>query len=73
MIYTRMCWKIKDIWFSQLWINRIVLIATKENIKSRRVAEKCWFKLDWIIRWKAVVKWKIVDKAIYTFLREDLK
>lgn len=64
--------KIKDIWFSQLWINRIVLIATKENLKSRRVAEKCWFKLDWIIRWNALVKWKIVDKAIYTFLKDDL-
>lgn len=65
--------KIKDFWFSQLWVNRILIIATKENIKSIRVIEKCWFKLDWIIRWEALIKWKIVDKAIYTFLKDDFK
>ncbi|NVP17563.1 GNAT family N-acetyltransferase [Candidatus Gracilibacteria bacterium] len=65
--------KIKDFGFSQLGINRIVLIATKENLKSRRVAEKCGFKLDGIIRGNALVKGKIVDKAIYTFLKDDLE
>lgn len=62
---------IKAYWFNILWINRIVIIATKENIKSRKVAEKCWFKLDWILRQHWNVKWKIVDKAIYTSLKED--
>lgn len=39
MIYTLNVLKI-NIFDFQLY-NRIVLIATKENIKSRRVAEKC--------------------------------
>ena len=62
---------IKTYAFNKLLINRIVIIATKENIKSRKVVEKCWFKLDWILRWNGNVKWEIVDKAIYTFLKED--
>jgi len=62
---------IKAYWFNILWVNRIVIIATKENIKSRKVAEKCWFKLDWILRWEADVKWVIVDNAVYTFLKKD--
>ena len=61
----------KEYAFNELWVNRIVIIATKENINSRKVAEKCWFKLDWILRWEANVKWNIVDKAVYTFLKDD--
>jgi len=54
------------------WVNnRILIRAVKENVKSRRVAEKCWFKFDWILRWQNYNKWKIVDMAYYTFLKSD--
>ncbi|MDD2907588.1 MAG: GNAT family protein [Candidatus Gracilibacteria bacterium] len=65
--------KFKNIGFNDLLVNRIVIIATKENLKSRKVAEKCGFKLDGIIRGNGFIKGKIVDKAIYTFLKEDFE
>ena len=59
--------------FLEMWYERIVIIATKENINSRKVAEKCWFKLDWILRWNTNIKWKIIDRVFYTFIKDDYK
>lgn len=61
----------KKIFFEQYKYNRIIIRCIKENVNSIRVAEKCGFKLDWILRWQSIVNWKIIDKAFYTFLRED--
>lgn len=63
----------KEVIFEKFWYNRIVIRCVKENKNSIRVAEKCWFKLDWILRGQSYFKWKIVDKAFYTFLKSDYK
>lgn len=63
--------KIKEFCFNNLSVDRILIRAVKENIKSRKVAERSLFKLDWILRRNQNNKWKIVDMAYYTFLKED--
>lgn len=63
--------RIKDVWFNDFWYERILIKATKENTNSTNVAKRCWFIFDWVLRKDAFIKWKYVDKAYYTLLKED--
>lgn len=63
--------RIIEIWFNDCWYERILIKATKENINSINVAKRCWFQLDWVLRKDAYIKGDFVDKAYYTFLKED--
>lgn len=63
--------KIKEVWFNNLWYEKILIKAIKENIASINVAKRCWFNFDWILVRDAFVKWEYVDKAYYSFLREE--
>lgn len=65
--------RIIEIWFNDCWYERILIKATKENINSINVAKRCWFQLDWVLRKDAYIKGDFVDKAYYTFLKEDYK
>ena len=61
----------KQYGFTEMWLNKIMIRCVKENTASRKVAEKCWFKLDWILRDDEFQKWKYVDNRYYSFLKED--
>lgn len=63
--------KMKEISFEVIWCEKIVIRATKENMKSRRVAEKCGFTLDGVLRKGDFIKWEFVDRVEYSFLREE--
>lgn len=62
---------IKEYAFTKMWLNKITIRCVKENLASRKVAEKCWFTLDWIIRHDELQKWKYVDNCYYSFLKKD--
>jgi len=63
--------KMKEISFDVIWAEKVIITTIKENMNSRRVAEKSWFKLDWILRNDMYVKWAFFDKVVYSFLREE--
>ncbi|MDD2870966.1 MAG: GNAT family protein [Candidatus Gracilibacteria bacterium] len=63
--------KIKKIGFDDFGYNRILIKATKENISSTNVAKRCGFHFDGVLRNDAYIKGKYVDKAYYTFLKEE--
>ncbi len=65
--------KMKEIAFDEIWCKSIKLRADKNNFRSRRVAEKCWFKLDWILRQHDNIKWKLKDISYYSLLKEEYK
>lgn len=62
---------IKEYGFTEMWLDKISIRCVKENTASRKVAEKAWFTLDWIIRHDTFEKWKYVDNCYYSFLREE--
>ena len=57
--------------FNEMGMINAVLCADSNNMKSRRVAEKCWFTLDGVIRRERKVKWTVRDVAVYTMLKEE--
>lgn len=52
-------------------INRIELVAAVENAASRRVAEKCGFTLEGILRSVLTHQGKNLDMALYALLRDE--
>ena len=63
--------KLLFVGFQKLWMINAVLCADSNNTKSRRVAEKCGFTLDGVIRRERKVKWTVRDVAVYTMLKEE--
>lgn len=60
-----------DYLFFSKGINRIELVAAVENAASRRVAEKCGFTLEGILRSALTHQGKQLDMALYALLREE--
>jgi RimJ/RimL family protein N-acetyltransferase len=59
--------------FTSKKINRLQLTVMLPNIASRRVAEKCGFKLEGIARGAIFHKGKNHDLQMYSILREEVK
>ena len=52
-------------------IPRLQLSTHVENIAARRVAEKCGYKLEGILRQMFFTRGKYVDYALYSLLRDE--
>ncbi|MDD3303044.1 MAG: GNAT family protein [Candidatus Gracilibacteria bacterium] len=63
--------KMKEISFDVIGAEKVIITTIKENMNSRRVAEKSGFKLDGILRNDMYVKGAFFDKVVYSFLREE--
>lgn len=67
---TRLC---AEFGFNELRLNRIEIIAAKENIGSQRVAEKAGAKKECLARKRLVVGEKVHDAYVYSLVKEDLQ
>jgi ribosomal-protein-alanine N-acetyltransferase len=63
--------KIMQVAFSQLNWESLIIRTDVPNVNSRKVAEKAWFTLDWILRNNSITQWKIVDVTHYSLTKED--
>ena len=61
----------KKIAFHELWVNKIIIRYREWNVNSYKVAEKCWFQHEGILRADAYEKGEFVDKVYYSFLKSD--
>lgn len=57
--------------FATKKINRLQIAAVPDNIASKRVAEKCGFQFEGIIREAAFMHGKNHDIALYSLLRSE--
>lgn len=57
--------------FEDLDINRIEILAAKENIPSRKAAEKAGAKREGVLRKRLVIGGRIHDAVMFSFVRED--
>jgi ribosomal-protein-serine acetyltransferase len=57
--------------FEELNLNRIEIVMAKENISSRRVAEKLNAQKEGIARKRLVIKDQIYDANIFSLIKED--
>ena len=60
-----------DYLFGAQKVNRISLVILPENAPSRRIAERCGFKLEGTARGALFHGGRSVDVLIYSLLRDD--
>jgi RimJ/RimL family protein N-acetyltransferase len=66
---TRLC---AEFGFSELKLNRIEIVAAKDNIPSQKVAEKAGAKKECLARKRLAVGKKIHDAFVYSLIKEDI-
>lgn len=57
--------------FKELPINRIEIVAARENTASRKTAERAGAEFEGILRQRLVVGKEIHDAALFSFVRAD--
>ena len=70
-LITKSCRAILDHAFNNLGLNRIVIKAETENLRSRAVPERLGFKHEGTIRQAAKFRDRFVDHEVYAMLREE--
>ena len=58
--------------FEDLDINRIEILAAKENIPSQKTAEKAGAMREGVLRQRLMIGGRIHDGVIFSFVKEDL-
>lgn len=57
--------------FEDLDINRIEILAAKENIPSQKAAEKAGAMREGILRKRLIIGGRVHDAVMFSFIRED--
>lgn len=63
--------RIKNFAFENAGYEKIVIKCDSSNSQSIRVAEKCWFKKEWVLRKDQYVRWALIDRSYFWFLKEE--
>lgn len=70
-IIIRACRHLIDYAFNTLHLNRIEILAARENFKSQAVPQKLGFFKEGILRQVEKVNNKLLDLVVYAVLKED--
>ncbi|WP_140938985.1 GNAT family N-acetyltransferase [Sphingobacterium lumbrici] len=70
-IIIRACRRLISYAFDTLHLNRIEILAAKENIKSQAVPQKLGFTQEGVLRQVEKVNDKLHDLVVYAVLKED--
>lgn len=57
--------------FNELELNRVVIRAATENLKSRGIPERLGFKEEGILREAQKIRDRFVDLAVYSMIKSD--
>lgn len=63
--------RIKNFSFESANYEKIIIRCDSDNIQSIRVAEKCWFQQEWILRKDHYARWACIDRCYFWLLREE--
>ena len=65
--------KILDISFNYYNLNKVILIAADSNIASQKIAEKCGFKIEGILREDELLKNGYVNSLQYSIIKSEFQ